>query len=111
MKLPNGSLATVDERKVADYLLNSTHPDNGGKAAFFRALGYSVQSTASLRLALLELAREGNVVHHVESVHGRKYVVDGVIKAPAGKSAMVRTVWIVDTGDTVPRLVTAYPGE
>ena len=101
MKLPNAKLATVDERKLADPL-----PDNGGKAAFFRALGYSGQSTAAAGAGPRRRSRSP-----VESVHGRKYVLDGAIKSPVGKSAVVRTVWIVDTSDDVPRLVTAYPRE
>ena len=35
MKLPNAEKAVVEREKLADYLLNAAHPDNGGKAAFF----------------------------------------------------------------------------
>jgi len=41
MKLPSAHLALVDPEKIVDYLLNPAHPDNGGKAAFFVALGFS----------------------------------------------------------------------
>jgi hypothetical protein len=37
MKMPNADLAVVDQDKVADYLLNPAHPENGGKAPFFLA--------------------------------------------------------------------------
>jgi hypothetical protein len=37
--LPNAHLAVVDAFKVRDYLLDSSHPENGGKAEFFRRLG------------------------------------------------------------------------
>jgi len=45
----------------------------------------------------------------MESVHGMKYIVDGQIKTPGAKSSIVRTVWIIDLGSDVPRLITAYP--
>jgi hypothetical protein len=47
----------------------------------------------------------------MESTHGKKYIVDGTMETPTGKSPRVRTIWIVDGGETVPRLVTAYPHE
>jgi hypothetical protein len=47
----------------------------------------------------------------METVHGKKYIVDGAIETPSGKTPVVRTVWIVDEGSDVPRLVTAYPRE
>jgi len=40
VKLPNPEKAVVERGKVVDYLLNSAHPDNGGKAAFFEGLGF-----------------------------------------------------------------------
>ena len=40
MYLPNANLAIVDREKIADYLLNPAHPDNGGKAKFFLGLGF-----------------------------------------------------------------------
>ena len=43
------------------------------------------------------------------SSHGWKYVVEGEIETPAGRSVVIRTVWIVDHGQSSPRLVTAYP--
>lgn len=111
MTLPNASLATVDDRKVSEYLLNGSHPDNGGKAQFFLALGYSPLDIARLATALRGVAVSGHAVDQKTSRHGTKYVVDGRLQSlvePA-KDRPVRTVWIVEAGDHVPRLVTAYP--
>ncbi len=33
----------------------------------------------------------------------------GEIETPAGRAVMIRTVWIVDRGQSSPRLVTGYP--
>jgi hypothetical protein len=47
----------------------------------------------------------------MESSHSIKYIVDGALITPSGKSPPVRTVWIVDKGSENPRLVTSYPCE
>ena len=110
MRIPNADAAVVERRKVTGYLLNAAHPDNGGKAAFFAALGFEVASADRLIDALLTVAR-GEITEQAGSPHGDKYVVDGVLSSPSGKRGLIRTVWIVERGKTTPRLVTAYPRE
>lgn len=60
---------------------------------------------------LKQVARENAVAEFMNSPHGQKYIVDGILRGPTGLTAVVRTVWIVDTGGDTPRLVTAYPQE
>ena len=43
------------------------------------------------------------------SPHGQKYVIIGRVESPGGKSPLVKTIWIVDSGVETARLVTAYP--
>jgi hypothetical protein len=111
MKLPSAHLAIVDREKITEYLLNPAHPDNGGKATFFQIHGFESGEWSALAAALRGLAAAGEVTKSLESSHGNKYIVDGRIDTPSGKSPMVRTVWIVDRGLLAPRLVTAYPYE
>lgn len=109
MTLPNAHLAIVEQEKIVAYLLNPMHPDNGGKATFFQALGFELDRWSELATALRRLALAGKVAKAVESIHGSKYIVEGRIEAPGGRSATVLSVWIVDRGLEAPRLVTAYP--
>ena len=109
MNLPNAHLAVVEQEKVCGYLLNPAHPDNGGKAEFFLALGFRVENWQVLAAALQELAEASPVTKSMASTHGAKYVLDGRIKTPAGRQPRVRAVWIVDRNAQKPRLVTAYP--
>lgn len=111
MKLPAAELAVVSRDKVAEYLLNAAHPDNGGKAPFFQALGFTQDDWPILATALLELAQTGESAHRTDSPHGAKYILDGRIDTPSGKMAVIRTIWIVDRGTATPRLITAYPHE
>ncbi len=90
-------------------MLNPEHPDNGGKAAFFIALGFSSEGWETFADAMRKLALTAPVSRRMETVHGIKYIVDGEIENPISKAALVRTIWIIDAGLNFPRLVTAYP--
>jgi hypothetical protein len=109
MKLPNADQAIVEREKIQDYLLDATHPDNGGKAQFFEQLGFHRSKWKVLADAFLVLARSGKLAQSLKSPHGQKYVIVGRIKAAGGKSALVQTIWIVDKGRNAAKLVTAYP--
>jgi hypothetical protein len=111
MRLPHANKAVVDRGKIVDYLLNAAHPDNGGKAAFFVALGFSRDNWQGLAAARRELAATAAVIKSVESAHGQKYDLRGRIQSPSGKAPAVLAVWIVDRSTDAPRLVTAYPHE
>jgi hypothetical protein len=90
-------------------LLDPAHPDNGGKAAFFLSLGFNQEDWQKLALAFRKLAARAEIAKSVETSHGCKYIVDGRIETPVGKSPAVRTIWIIDRGAEAPRLVSAYP--
>jgi hypothetical protein len=109
MMLPNAHLALVEREKITEYLLNPAHPDNGGKAPFFTSLGFRAEVWETLAAALRGLAVVSPVSLSVETEHGKKYIVDGEIETPVGKTPVVRTIWIIDRGTDTPRLVTAYP--
>lgn len=86
MKLRNAHLAVVERHKIVDYLLNSAHPDNGGKAQFFASLGFTVGAANVLIDALRGVAQAGEVVERAESAHGEKYVVDGRLSSQTESS-------------------------
>lgn len=108
MALPNADRATIDRRKISQYLLSSTHPVGRHKKRFFEAVGFASDAADDLAAAIRAVAREGVVQSEDASKYGRKYIVDGWLRAPAGP-VPVRTVWIVRTGALVPEFVTAVP--
>ena len=108
-KLPNARAARVDRKKLEGYLLSSAHPIGRSKAQFFLRVGFSQNDIAILERALLEVAVTGELAETTNSPHGVKYSVDGMLSTPSGRRVKVRTIWIVEAGDTGPRLVTAYP--
>jgi hypothetical protein len=98
MNLPDAHLAIVEQEKVVDYLLNAAHPDNGGKAAFFLAMGFSLEDWQTLAEAFRNMAKTVAVTKSMASSHGQKYILDCRMETPGGRTPRVRTVWIIDTG-------------
>lgn len=110
MYLPNRELAFVHEDKILLYLLNPDHERGKSKAAFFTRFGFTRENWQELALALIRLATEYEVVAVKQrEAYGTIYIVDGFLVAPDGRKPFVRTAWVVDPGETIPRLSSAHP--
>jgi hypothetical protein len=108
MKLPNGDKAIIDPRKVTDYSLSPEHDDGKHKARLFQELlGVSLENAQLLLDGLKEAAIRGEAIVGKQDRYGQRYVVDFAFAGPTG-SAMIRSAWIIRTGENVPRLVTCY---
>jgi hypothetical protein len=107
--IPNADQAIVERRKITEYLLSTSHPVGRAKAAFFRRFGFHIPAWTELRDGLLDHARSSHIVSASDTPFGRKYTVEGLLTTPSGRKPRVRSVWFVTTGQTAPRLVTAYP--
>lgn len=106
--IPGAGNAVVEEAKIVRYLLNAAHPKNGGKSAFFAALGFAIDRWEVLRDALRRHPIANPIADFQQSPHGIKYVVRCSIETPDGRNPCITSVWITD-GIGPPRLVTAYP--
>jgi hypothetical protein len=111
MPIPNADSAYVSSEKLHDYLLNEKHPVGGSKARWFISLGYDPANIDVLEQDLLSLVRSSEDFSAKTSPFGIKYNVSGLIRTPKGVDVNFMTVWIVESPDDAPRLVTAYPGE
>jgi hypothetical protein len=109
MKLPELNQAFIETPKITAYLLSEEN--SGGKSAFFTAFGFTLDQPEALRQALLAHAQTHEVASVSRSSHGMKYIIEGELHTPDGRFPQVRSVWIIDTGKTAPRFVTAYPLE
>ena len=108
MKLPNSDRAVVDIVKLRDYSLNIQHPKGKHKARVFAAvLGFAAKDAENLRRLVLEAARINEAVKGVEDEHGERFTLDLETEGLFGM-VTIRTAWIVDTGETTPRLVSCY---
>lgn len=108
-KLPNRHKATIDRRKITDYLLARDHPTGRAKAAFFEDFGFEAGNPHILEHALLEHAEQNEISEIVETEFGTKFTITGPIATPIGVSARICVIWFCEHGRTTPRLVTAFP--
>ena len=108
MKLPNFEQAEIAEAKILVYLLNEAHQSNKGKAAFFLGFGFTLAAWHALADAFRQQAAENDITTTLATEHGIKYVIEGTIKTPDGRTPNIRTVWVVETNSNIPKLVTAY---
>jgi hypothetical protein len=107
-RLPQDDAAILDIRKIEDYCLNPLHPRGRHKARVFReALGLEQSDAAWLRTSLLEAARDGEALQVAIDHWGSYWRLDATLSRQ-GKSAVVRTNWIVRTGENIARFVTCW---
>jgi fructose-specific component phosphotransferase system IIB-like protein len=107
--LPNREAAFIQPQKLTGYLLSETHEIGHSKAKLLRAFGFNDNNVALLQQELLKIAYTQDIQEIIQTPHGTKYVLDGKIQAPNGRSLHLRTVWIIDIDQTAPRFVTARP--
>ena len=109
--LPNGDRAILDVRKLDEYCLSDTHPRGRHKARVFRAaLGLRAEDAAWLREVLLDAARTADAQCIAHDDWGDQWRLD-VTVARGGRTAVVRTMWLVRRGETLPRFVTGWVKE
>jgi hypothetical protein len=107
-RLPNGDKAILDVRKIEDYCLNPTHPRGRHEARVFReALGLGRGHADWLRGVLLDAARANEARKGEAGVWGTHWRLDVAVTRQR-KSAVVRTIWIVRAGESIPRFVTCW---
>jgi hypothetical protein len=109
MKLPNGARAVVDIVKLRDYCLSTQHPEGRHKArVFLSALGMSSTDAETLRENLLIAALVNDEVLITDAdKYGCRYSFD-VLVTWGSREAIVRSAWIIKTGEDFPRLTSCY---
>jgi hypothetical protein len=91
-------------RPLSDEKPGSTFSESG-----LAANGFDLVDVEAIGGALLGHRRGHPVRRAGINGYGRKFEVEGLMTTPSGKTINVRTVWIVDSGQTAPRFVTLKP--
>ena len=107
----NAKDAKVDVSKIVDYLLATEHPVGGSKARYFLGFGFSRDRPEQFVQALRSHVYGNPVVEKSDSAFGSKWTVEGPLECPDGRAPIVQSVWILDIGSEIPRLVTAFPSK
>jgi hypothetical protein len=108
-KLPHIDAALIPAKKIVNYLLSETHEAGRDKANFFKRFGFTSEAWEIFAQALRRHAAQHKIAKIEPSPFGNRYVIEGSLQTPSGRAPQVRAVWFIDTGETAPRFVTAYP--
>ncbi len=104
MRLPNSERAVVDIAKLRDYCLDATHPRGRHKArAFGGALNLIAADAGDLRNAILASVQLAVAVETDADELGSRFTAV-ITVSRRGRSAGVRTAWIIRRGKDCPRL-------
>ncbi len=106
--LPNHGAAEIDIAKLRDYCLNPAHPRGRHKARLFEAaLGITAREADWLRQALFTGLVGAEADRQATDQFGERWKVD-ILVARQTRHVVVRTIWMIRTGEVVPRLVTSW---
>jgi hypothetical protein len=109
IKIPNAEKAIIEQQKIVLYLLDADHPDGGSKARLLLSIGYSVAQWQQLDVDLRSMHLNEDFVAASHTVWGMRYEIVAPIIGPAGDTVLFRSIWQIDLGTGVPRLITMYP--
>jgi hypothetical protein len=79
------------------------------KNYYRQEFGFNDSNAHLLETGLLSIAQTEEVDAETKSPFGVKYIIDGNLMTPAGIVVSIRTVWIIEKDEDVPRFVTAHP--
>jgi hypothetical protein len=109
MKFPNAASAIISREKLADYLLDPSHPDGGSKADLLISFGYVRSAWQILEDDIRRMHLEEEVVATKQTSWGTRYEIVAPLVGPNGDGVLFRSVWQIDLGTDRPRLITMYP--
>ena len=106
--LPHLENAEIDVAKLRDYCLSANHPRGRHKARLFHsALGVTAEHSEWLRRALLAALPHHEAERQEMDQFGERWRVDlGLTRQT--RHAVVRTIWMIRTGETAARLVSCW---
>ena len=107
--IPNIAAGIIEDAKIQEYLLNLAHPDGRGKAIFFASKGFTLENIQEFREMLITQASHNPVSKLVQTEWGIKYIVTGPVKWQNQNEFNLTSVWIIENGESFPKLATAYP--
>ncbi len=106
--LPNHERAVVDTKKLQNYVLNPEHPEGQHKAfVFLSVLGIGPDDADDLKELIIEAIKQTVAVPKHEDQYGKRFSVTFVCTRN-GRTASIKTAWIIRTGEDIARLTSCY---
>lgn len=109
MRLPNHERAVIAPEKLTTYLLNTAHRRGGPKARLLAEFGYNQEKWELLAEDIRRFHLTADAVETHVTVYGVRYEISAPMRTPNGRSLNVRSIWQIDAGTDIPRLITLVP--
>lgn len=109
MRIPNADKAIIAPEKLRDYLLNPAHRRGATKAKLLLACGYKTAEWRMLESDLRAQHLTADVTVARENPYGKRFEISAPLATPSGRRILFQSVWQIDKGTDVPRLITLYP--
>lgn len=109
MLIPNAQQAVIAPEKLRDYLLNAQHRKGASKARILIRCGYASESWQILEADLRSQHLSAEVFRTTQNAYGERFEIRAPLRTPTGRELTVRSIWQIDRGTNVPRLITMYP--
>jgi hypothetical protein len=104
-QLPNIKNATIAIEKLTEYALKQ---GTDKAIAFKLALGFDISTAEQLREQIIANLPNVSAKIKEKSIYGQKFQVDLKLVGLNGKTANVRTAWIIRSENGNPQLISAY---
>jgi hypothetical protein len=105
--LPNHQKAVIPRNKLEGYALNPAHKDGQHKARLFKSiLGFEKADWQKLEKTILDELPYYEAVLTREDQWGKFYSVSLLVTGLNGNTAIVQTIWKIETGTDRPSFVT-----
>ncbi len=105
--LPNYQKAVIPRSKLEDYALNPASKEGQHKARLFKSiLGFERADWQKLEKIILDELPYYEAVLSRKDKWGIFYSVSLLIVGLNGNTALVQTIWIIETGTDYPKFVT-----
>ncbi len=113
--LPNNEEAEIDPRKFIDYSMKPENPANQGKWMGFAMIGYPVETIEGRQIATQDVIQQiRQALPHTPAYpstvnpYGIRLKVTIIVKGFNGKEGNLLTVWQIELGKKIPRLITNW---
>jgi hypothetical protein len=109
MRIPNAEKAIIAPEKLRDYLLNPAHRRGSTKARLLLACGYRADLWQVLDADLRTQHLTVDVAVIKDVSYGQRFEISAPLATPSGRRIVFQSVWQIDKGAELPRLITLYP--
>jgi hypothetical protein len=109
MRIPNADKAIIAPEKLRHCLLNPAHRRGSAKARLLLACGYRADAWQMLEADLRTQHLTLDVAVTKDNSYGQRFEISGPLATPSGRRIVFQSVWQIDKGTELPRLITLYP--